>query len=1376
MRKLLIGSPILLVILCLVFGFRSQQEEIVLKTRKDGGVQYKREQLTDKTFLEKKLGIVKEKKKVMNSPGFEHPDKFLQYYHEITQGGPEVNAEGYPANHRQVALDRAIAAKYGSKENRLSGIAPPALDWEQRGPNNVAGRTRAIIVDLDADPTGDTWFAGSASGGIWKTVDAGATWENLTPDLAFLTTQSLAQSQSNPAYMYAGTGEGWLPGLTVINGNGIYKSDDRGQTWNQLPSTVNATTANQFRNVSRIIVHPASPDTVVVTTNAGIFKSDDGGTTWNQVLDTTTSGNAASQVVYDGSDFSVQYACITTDGIYKSTDAGETWDLVFQPPGIGGFPAGRIEVAIAPTNTSRLAATVETVTGGQNDMYLSDDAGATWTRVDEQSGNFVWMGGQGWYDNTLAFHPFSEDTIFFAGVGMYRGAFVAGADTATIFTASTTNTSSFLSFVNFGGNLLGGGLSTDPLATFGLQSDLQPEDYRNVEIRFGPGNTQRAHRFLSVGPPFQDYIDVPFSVWDTTNNQQLMVSFRDNNQSGAFDLTDPNGNDRQYIFVTNLPYDPVDPDTNIVANGPLQDAIYFIWPVAPAGVAWDPSTHPESQININLELLPVAFRSSNRIDSFSFSNPQPNNVHVDHHNITMIPFDVETNSYRLVNGNDGGVAYSDDGGQTFTETRNGYITTQFYGADKRPGHDEYVGGMQDNGTWQSPPAEAASSASDYIFQIGGDGFDAVWNGANDEEWIGGAQGNFFFLVTNASLGANATFTPIFPLLDGGNGPFISILANTKSNSELVLTVGPAGVYRSDDFGRTWTLTPIAEPAWGFSGSRTEIVQSIANPQIVWAGRRFSSLAAPSGRLHVSVDGGLSFSPIENQFTVTDLFSISGFETHPFEDSTAYVLHSRPASPKIVRTTDLGNTWEDISGYGANSTSDRGFPDVAVYSLLVLPHQPSTIWAGTEIGIFESLDNGNTWAFADNGLPAVTVWQMKVVDDQIVVATHGRGIWTVTIPELPPPPVVTLPPRLKNLGGGGGGVIGALAELRAPYDSSFVTVDGARVLSFEANAEPSDSAITILVATNGIDTVNVAMMAYKDGTVLSTAQFPIIVFPLNDPQAAFAEDFDQDRDNFLFNGFSLDTPAGFSDGAIHTPHPYPAAVNLTAVLKTPIEVASSNATLEYDDVTLVEPGAGTGVFGDPLFFDFVIVEGSNDNGTTWVPLADGYDSRADATWLAAFGNGSGVGDSSMFVHHSIDLLNTFSAGDLILVRFRLFADGGAEGWGWAIDNLNIQDGVVSVDDGPELPRTFSLSQNFPNPFNPTTNINYTLPQTADVTLSIYNVLGQNVVTLVDENQKAGAYTVQWNGRNKFGNQVSSGLYFYRIKAGEFVKSFKMTLLK
>ena len=114
------------------------------------------------------------------------------------------------------------------------------------------------------------------------------------------------------------------------------------------------------------------------------------------------------------------------------------------------------------------------------------------------------------------------------------------------------------------------------------------------------------------------------------------------------------------------------------------------------------------------------------------------------------------------------------------------------------------------------------------------------------------------------------------------------------------------------------------------------------------------------------------------------------------------------------------------------------------------------------------------------------------------------------------------------------------------------------------------------------------------------------------------------------------------------------------------------------------------------------------------------------------------------------------------------------------------GLISVEDEviASLPKKFELEQNYPNPFNPETSINYAIPQNASVKLTIYNILGQKILTLVDEQKLSGVYSVSWNGKNDSGAQAASGLYFYRLEARYttggnqriFVDAKKMLLLK
>lgn len=102
--------------------------------------------------------------------------------------------------------------------------------------------------------------------------------------------------------------------------------------------------------------------------------------------------------------------------------------------------------------------------------------------------------------------------------------------------------------------------------------------------------------------------------------------------------------------------------------------------------------------------------------------------------------------------------------------------------------------------------------------------------------------------------------------------------------------------------------------------------------------------------------------------------------------------------------------------------------------------------------------------------------------------------------------------------------------------------------------------------------------------------------------------------------------------------------------------------------------------------------------------------------------------------------------------------------------------VTLKSGFGTPDAFELSQNYPNPFNPETEIGYVLPNACQVELSVYNLLGQKVRTLVDEFQSAGLKNVKWDGKDENGANVASGVYFYKIKAGEFTETKKMIMLK
>lgn len=920
-----------------------------------------------------------------------YADRFAAYHDQIRTA---VDGAGlaYPSNYAIVELARARVAR------KRGGVALP---WVERGPGNVSGRTRAIVVDA-ADPTHRTWIAGAVSGGLWKTNDAGESWVDLAPDLPNLAISALAQAPSNPKIIYAGTGEGHF-NIGAVAGAGIFKSVDGGDTWMQLEATA---TAFEHRFVNSLIVDPKDENVVIAATNTGIYRSADGGVQWTEAYgisksDVEIGSGRVQDLVSQPDNFNVQLAGLHGRGIGRSTDGGRTWTLV-EHSIFGGF--GRVALAFAPSDPSRVYAAVDNVDG--SDIHMSTDAGLSWIPLVEEAtyASADWLRGQGWYDNVIAVHPFDADSVFVGGIELWKiNVSDATRQVQGVNGVDEIDTGSFLSFVNFGGAEFRGALQTgDKEGAIEITND----DFVTVELRFGPGKSQRAHRFIpDDGPgillntyPFANYAEVPFEAWDMKNNRQLAVSFRDRLHDGVFDLIpwDEGNVGREYIFIHAVSYDPELPNPNIAkTGGTIYKMLYFTWPILSDGATWQAENLPESMLRINYSSFVARLRTTSKMKAESRFGER---VHVDHHNITIVPLDEAANEYMVVNGNDGGVYVTMDSGSSWDKASTGYNTTQFYGVDKKPGLPVYIGGTQDNGTWSSLADPTA--ASRWTHRIGGDGFAVEWHDENPQLVLG----SVYFNYIQRSVDGGLTFEDAYSgqdevnpgLQDHGEerAPFLTELATSPADPDLVFAIGKTGVWRSEDFGATWAVRRIPPAQWGFhNGGRVAV--SLTNPDVVWAGFYMDG----TRQLHVSTDRGRSFAPTTSSELAPGF--ISGLAADPHDDKKGYVLFSAYGRAKILRTRDLGASWEDLSGFGDGaSTSSNGFPNVAVHDLLVLPDRDGEIWVGTEIGLFISQDDGASWQSADNGLPAVSIWEIRVVDDEIVVATHGRGVWSLPLSAVP----------------------------------------------------------------------------------------------------------------------------------------------------------------------------------------------------------------------------------------------------------------------------------------------------------------------------------------------------------------------------------------
>lgn len=248
-------------------------------------------------------------------------------------------------------------------------------------------------------------------------------------------------------------------------------------------------------------------------------------------------------------------------------------------------------------------------------------------------------------------------------------------------------------------------------------------------------------------------------------------------------------------------------------------------------------------------------------------------------------------------------------------------------------------------------------------------------------------------------------------------------------------------------------------------------------------------------------------------------------------------------------------------------------------------------------------------------------------------------------------------------------------------------------------------------------------------------YEVSVFQTKDPVASYFTEFNNSTADFVLADFDISRIAGFSGNCLHTRHPYPASsiedayYNLVAQLRYPV-ILQEGGQMSYDEVVLVEPGEPGAGWEDKLFWDYVIVEGSKDGGETWLPVTPGYDSRVYEPWASAFVGSTVntksqvVGSQNMFQHNTINLTEDtgFSAGDTVLFRFRLASDHSVTGWGWAIDNLEIQKGF-STNSDVVAQSGFNV---YPNPFENRFYIDYNTENAfSRIEITVTDIFGKTV---------------------------------------------------
>lgn len=331
-----------------------------------------------------------------------------------------------------------------------------AFNWTQRGPVNVGGRTRAIAIDVLDE---NIWFAGGVTGGIWRSTDAGTSWNKVTDPLDVHSITSITQDTraGKENIWYAGTGEhyGIVSHTTFearFSGNGVLKSTDNGLSWFPLTSTQSNTPETYASNgdmdfVWRMITDPVDMvnDIVLAAVYNGIKRSDDGGTTWTEVLGFTTGGlgdPACNYADLVSTTNGVFYASLSSDGpskgIYRSDDGGLSWANITPTTMPGSY--GRMAIAINPQNENELwfFGNSSGFFGNGHSLlhynYVSGDGSGTGGLWDDRSASLPdqscittgltvdlgLLSTQSSFDVHIAVHPADSNVIYIAGTSIWR--------------------------------------------------------------------------------------------------------------------------------------------------------------------------------------------------------------------------------------------------------------------------------------------------------------------------------------------------------------------------------------------------------------------------------------------------------------------------------------------------------------------------------------------------------------------------------------------------------------------------------------------------------------------------------------------------------------------------------------------------------------------------------------------------------------------------------------------------------------------------------------------------------------------------------------------------------------------------------------------
>ena len=683
----------------------------------------------------------------------------------------------------------------------------------------------------------------------------------------------------------------------------------------------------------------------------------------------TNVGGRISDIEFNPNNPNIVYAGAATGGVFKSTDMGFNWFPVFDDQ--ANLNVG--DIAVDPNNTDIIYVGTGEPNGGHNNfpgggVYKSTDAGNTWQLKGLE--NTVSVG-------RIVVDPSNSDRVFVAAVGSY---FTTNPERGVYRSEDGGETWENVLFISDSTGAID--IIIDPLNPSRLIAAMW-ERVRRPNGSHLQGPSSGLYKSLDGGDSWQ-FIEASTGLPDPQNEDVGRIGIAlCSSQPDIIYALYTNGSYYSGFYKSEdfgVTWTDADPD-NEISNGTASFSWYF-------GQVRVHPTNPYIVFALDVAYMRSADGGVNWPIIYGYGGG-PADFHVDQHALAINP----NNPDYIISGNDGGMNISYDGGFYFMKVANLPIT-QFYeiGLDRNNPQRLY-GGTQDNGTLRTLTGEL----DDWDRIFGGDGFYTIVDFTNPDIIYAESQNGNLGKSTN---GGNDFWYATNGISEDEPKNWSTPVVMDPNNSN-ILYYGTNHLYRTTNGTNSWTAIS-DDLTDGLNGSRwgtlTTIGVSPANSEVIWAGTSDSYV-------WVSTDNGSSWDDVSDDLperTVTRIIP------DPFDENTAYVTFSglkwADPEPHVFRTTDAGDNWEDISS---------NLPDAPINGFAIDPTDNNYLFVGTDLGAYYSANLGQSWQYLDEGLPMVSIYDLKIhaTEHYLALGTHARSMYKLDLAN-----IVGIEDNTANTGG------------------------------------------------------------------------------------------------------------------------------------------------------------------------------------------------------------------------------------------------------------------------------------------------------------------------------------------------------------------------